>query len=343
MAKFETKFISQNKVPQNSDYIYVYSGEEVVGKIKPDLLKMPKLKSKLYSFGTLSDIHVTESNKEKFKKALNFFNNEERVVFTCIAGDLTEQGTTEQYELYKNCVNEYSKDTPVYEITGNHDVETFTGTTDLVKPYTNKNLYYSFSQGNDLFIMFSMQGWKTTGDTFSTESLQWLYEVLEANINKRCFVFEHCPRFDGSGNPYEPVPTGDLLTGKTGTAFKSLLEHYKNVIWFHGHTHISFSAQKDNPYANYDRKFGCHSVHIPSLATVKTLNSEETGYDVDENKGMGYVVDVYENYIVLRGREFESEKFLPIATYCLDTTPINIEANTFADSTGIINTGGDNL
>jgi hypothetical protein len=98
------------------------------------------------------------------------------------------------------------------------------------------------------------------------------------------------------------------------------MEQYTNVIWFHGHTHMSFECQKDCTYANYDRMHGCHSVHIPGLATVKVLNEAGDGYDTLTGKGMGYVVDVYEKYIVLRGRDFVADKFLPIAMYCIGTT-----------------------
>ena len=61
------------------------------------------------------------------------------------------------------------------------------------------------------------------------------------------------------------------------------------------------------------------------------------GTSAKESSGsQGCVVDVYENHIILRGRDFVANKFLPIATYCLDTTLQTIEANTFTDSTGMI-------
>jgi hypothetical protein len=52
----------------------------------------------------------------------------------------------------------------------------------------------------------------------------------------------------------------------------------------------------------------------------------------------GYVVDVYENGIHLRGRDFVKGEYLPIASYWLDTTLQTIEANTYTDSTGTITT-----
>ena len=121
--------------------------------------------------------------------------------------------------------------------------------------------------------------------------------------------------------------------------YENLMNHYKNVIFFHGHSHLRFGLQTRTNLANIDEKYGRYSVHIPSLAVPRTgditgANSREDLYTESE----GYVVDVYQNHIVLRGRDFVKEEFLPIATYCLDTTLQTIKANTFTDSTGTIKT-----
>ena len=346
MAKYNTNFIPQNKAPKNDDYIGVYNGSELVGKVKVGALKMPSLGNKLYSFGALSDVHVThthDSAMQKFQKALAYLNDVEKVKFTCIAGDLISTGTAAQFEEYREAVAAYSPNVPIYECTGNHDCQDPTVapflTLESTRPYTGSDLYYSFTQGDDLFIMFGMSGWYTYTSTaiFTNEQLQWLYETLEANRNKRCFVFEHCPRFDGSGKVAEwPNPTGDLLVGDAGEAFKALMSHYKNVIWFHGHSHMEFQYQAYDSKVNYDHLFGCHSVHVPSLAEGRELKADGSGYNFTTLESSGYVVDVYENHIVLRGRDFVADKFVPIATFCLDTTLQTIEAGTFTDSTGTI-------
>lgn len=353
MAKYNTHFIPQNKAPKG-DYIHVYNGTELVGKVKTGALKMPALGNKLYSFGALADVHVTVSTfaMEKFKQALEYFNDTESVAFTCIAGDLTGNGTAEQFTTYRNAVAKYSPNVPVYETTGNHDVEN-TGiapflTKESTQPYIGRDLFYSFSHGNDLFVMFGMSGWiGKTGDIFTAEALQWLYETLEANRNKRCFVFEHCPNMvvtnglvhedSGSGSIIGLTPpTGNLLNqGSTSRPFRELMAHYKNIVWFHGHSHMDFAYQEQCSQVNYERKFGCHSIHIPSSASGRSLNDAGTGW-VNPTGSYGYVVDVYENHIVLRGRDFVANKFVPIATYCLDTTLQTVEADTFTDSTGII-------
>ena len=336
IAKYEN-FIPQNVAFYGTTKIGIYNSKgKCVGSFLPQNLRLPIVGKKLYSFGALSDIHVQyETAQEDFQRALTFLNETEDVAFTCICGDLTDNGQDKDFADYVTYVNTYSPNTPVYECTGNHDCQTIRQTNETMRNYTGHDLYYSFTQGNDVFIMFGMSGWSAyTGETFSTESLQWLYETLEANRNKRVFLFQHVLRFDGSGKPYSPHPTGDLLNSTSGKVFKSLMEHYKNVVWFHGHSHMKFDCQEDCSYANYDRMFGCHSVHIPSLAVPRDYVNDEYVYMYSQSEG--YVVDVYENHIVLRGRDFVKEKFLPIATYCLNTTLVSIQANTFTDSTGTI-------
>lgn len=342
MAKYD-KLIPENKAPSDCGWIYVSKGSKEIGKIKVGSLKLPNLGPKRYCVGVMSDVHVTDtaaSGREKFQRALTYLNSVEKVAFNCIAGDLTSTGTEAQLQLYADYVSTYSPNIEVHATTGNHDVEQVAAGVDFLRPYTGRDLYYSFEHDGDMFVMFGMTGWPSkTGDIFSTASLQWLYELLEANRNRRVFVFEHCPRFDGSGKVAGwPNPTGDLLNNTSGAVFKSLMEHYTNVIWLHGHSHMEFQYQAYCSHVNYDRKFGCHSIHIPSLAMGRELDETGTGYIHTYGESEGYVMDVYENHIMLRGRDFVKEKFLPIATYCIDTTLQTVEANTFTDSTGLINT-----
>jgi 3',5'-cyclic AMP phosphodiesterase CpdA len=338
--EFNTHFIPQNVAPYSAQQIGVYNKRgKKVGYIPLGNLALPSnLGNKLYSFGCISDIHLEyETAQDDFRKALTYFNESEDVDFTCICGDLTYDGQHEDFLVYQNYIETYSPNTPVYEITGNHDVRTQRAeTNDFLKPYTGHDLCYTITQGEDVFIFFGMSGWMSlTGSTFTQETLQWLYETLEANRNKRCFVFEHLQRANGSGGQYI---TGEnaLLSETDGTVFKSLMEHYTNVIWFHGHSHIKFDEQENVSFANYDRMHGCHSVHIPSLAVPRDYIDGTTTDMYAESEG--YIVDVYENHIVLRGRDFIKEKFLPIATYCIGTTLQTIPAGTYTDSTGTITT-----
>lgn len=339
IAKIES-LISENIAPEKTKTIGIYkkSSDKKVGEFPVQNLKFPTTGKKLYSFGALSDIHLQyDTAQQDFKKALTYLNEQENVSFTCVCGDLTSSGSEEQFRTYADYVSTYSPDTPVYEVTGNHDAHQQTFTLDSMRTYTGHDLYYSFTKGDDVFIMFGMKQAnlnETVTTPFSAESLQWLYENLEKNRDKRCFVFQHCMRFDGSGKPYPKNPTGNLLNNTQGSVFISLMEHYKNVIWFHGHSHMKFQCQEDCYFANYDNFYGCKSVHIPSLAVPREYENDEYVYMYSESEG--YVVDVYENGIHLKGRDFVQDKFLPIASYWLRTDIFQIEAGTYSDSTGTI-------
>jgi hypothetical protein len=327
-------FIPENIAPAGVRRIGVYDEKgNRVGIIPLDSLTPPSDRQKLYSFGALSDIHLPyETAQDDFREALTFLDGTEDVAFTCVCGDLSHGGTADELTVFKNFVANYSAETPVYAVTGNHDAWN-SNIESQIATYTGHPLYYSFEHGDDVFVMV---GIKNDTDVFTTAELQWLYETLEANRNKRCFVFQHALRFDGCGNPYPGVsPTYQMLeTSQNGTVFKSLVSHYKNVIWFHGHSHTAFDSQKDNDIANYDKLFGIHSVHIPSLAMTREY--ENSAYVAKYAESEGYVVDVYENGIHLRGRDFVKGEFLPIASYWLDTTLQTVAAKTYTDSTGTI-------
>ena len=340
-------FIKENIAPNGVEKIGVYdSTGEKVCDVALGRLKQPT-QTKRYSFCALADIHLTyDTANADFQRALTFVENSD-CEFTCICGDLTSTGTESEMQTYKSVINAYAPTKPVYAMTGNHE-HYDTKCINYLEKYTSKPLYYSFTQGNDVFIMLGHWGsyrgdgigWKSD-EFLSTEEIQWLYETLETNRNKRCFIFNHVyPYQDGVGDANRLYNGKYWLTtdGNIGQAFISLLKHYKNTILFHGHSHLRFSLQELDKKANYSGEVGYRSVHIPSLSVPRDLVNGSTAYVYAESEG--YIVDVYDDYIILNGRDFVDNEadghILPIATYKIDTTLQTVEANTFTDSTGII-------
>lgn len=340
MAQYKD-FIPQNVAPLGVRRVGVYNSKgNRVGYIPLGNLVMAQTGNKLYSFGALSDVHVQyDTAHEDFQRALEYLNDTEDVAFTCICGDLTVNGTDAELTTYKGYVDSYSPDTPVYAVFGNHD--TYQGLYNNTAKYTGQPFNYTFAQGDDVFIMVgNISGYSgDIGTLFTRATFQWLYEQLEANRNKRCFLFQHILSAKGSGDGYNIYPH-TKLSGTEATVFESLLRHYHNVIWFHGHSHMRFDLQgAGRDMANYDSVFGCHSIHIPSLSVPRDVNSSGSGYETIYADSEGYVVDVYENGIHLRGRDFIRSEYMPIASYWLDTTPKTVEEGTYFDSTGTIDSG----
>jgi predicted phosphodiesterase len=351
-------FISQNIAPQGSKRIGVYDadGNRVCG-IPLGVLSMPDVGHKLYSYGLISDLHCGGNHspeKTNLDHALTHFENQ-GCSFCCHCGDMTNIGFwyppadaaganinpdviyLKQFEEYKSVIDAHPN-LPVYGVCGNHDSYTKPVTENLaeLKEYTGLDLYDTVNHDKDVFIFL---GQHMSNRPMSEEALQWLYETLEANRNKRCFVFVH-PYVDNSdsGNPYG-VYGNHLFAawGENTTVFKNLLNHYKNTFLCHGHSHMHFLMQEEVSNSNYSEVLGFRSLHVPSISWNRKIVN---GASVKTETCFGYVVDVYENCVVLKGYDFYQSQWVPIAQYCIDTTLQPIEAGTFRDTTGTMITGG---
>ena len=178
-----TDFIPQNVALQGTRRIGVYnSNGNRVGQIPLGTLTPPNFAKKLYSFVATADVHTGESTADTdFKKALEFSKALE--AFMCVDGDLVHTGTQEQRDKFKSLIEGYE----VYACGGNHDGWYIPNIESVISSYTGRPLYYSIEKGNDVFIFVGNVS-STAGSIFTTAELQWLYETLEANRNKRCFI-----------------------------------------------------------------------------------------------------------------------------------------------------------
>ncbi len=268
----------------------------------------------LYSFGVLSDLHIQyETGTEDLTRALSYLN--QRVPFTCVCGDLVSFADESTMSLYKKVVDENKGKMEVYECAGNHETYPSLGVSgnidsNLWTSTTGKQLYYSFTHRGDVFIMFGMKSVRAD-DLFPEGALEWLEATLEENKDKRCFVFQHAPEMaDICADPSGTWSV--LMNGTSGKAFVDIIKRYNNLVWFHGHTHLTLGTER---YPLSDN-MGYSSVHIPSLVSPRFYKPEisDTLIDCypDENGNPvwgsslaeGYIVEVYKNRIVLQGINF---------------------------------------
>ena len=315
-----SRFVPENIAVKGARRIGIYNiNGNRVGQIPLGSLTPPNPAKKLYSFGALSDVHVVyDTAADDFKRALTYLNDNEHVAFTCVCGDLTDNGTAAQLAQYKAIVDSHSPYTPVYAVAGNHEYYSTTSSA-FLSDYTGQPLYYVFEHQGDLFVMLGVVS-GNEGSLFADGELDWFEDVLADNASrKRIFVFQHVLGAETSGDVLGIYPYTKLRTNAESVRFKNIIKAHPNVIWFHGHSHMKFSLQKYGDIANYDKELGCHSIHIPSLSVPRDVNASGTGFATIYAESEGYIVDVYENGIHLRGRDFVKGEFLPIASYWLDT------------------------
>ena len=236
---------------------------------------------------------------------------------------------------------------------------------------------FYFNKGNDIYIFFNVDYGHggSTGDmaltkddynydnidgvskvstrAYHPDTIKELNDILSRNVNHRCFVFTHQPFAQKAGNVLYSYPNNTCATTRShtyvlnGIQFAILNEmhnHYKNSIWFSGHTHYqwkwqSFSNKANicnwdvlndnynyndyndwmrNNYNNYDENYSpdykesAYAVHIPSLS--RPLRPEkiytDLGYNdliADPGSEAG-IMDVYDDGVNIKGICFSNEQ-----------------------------------
>ena len=331
-------FIPQNTAPKGAKRIGVYNADgEKICTIPLGRMTPPN-KEPLYSFGILSDIHihfnpyVAWQPIPKFDNALTYFESI-GCVFCVACGDLTNTGfylrtdesvagteylDEQQFAKYKEICNKHT--IPVYELMGNHEsyyAMPITNNLDLLETYTGKGeLSYTIEQGNDLFILC---GQPKDAWVMSDADFTWLGETLEANKDKRCFVFVHSYIEEDSGDATDIRENSIFESWSKKSAFMSLLRQYPNVILFHGHSHMMFESQQYDDNANYTERNGFKSVHVPSSGHPRELfwddANEKYYWQAKDGGSQGYIVDVYDDCIVLNGWDFVGNAPVVLGVY----------------------------
>ena len=273
--------------------------------------------TKLYSVGLVSDTHIdgdgidTADSINDFEKALTLFSNE-NVSFIAHCGDITEENRDSDYTAYSNIVADNT--IPIKTIAGNHDNYS------TLQSITGNSLYYEYTPDgiNDIYLFLGSYQANTT-NPFSNEELTWLEAKLEEHKNKRVFLFFHyyCDPVGDANN----LDSDDLGTTGQAATFRNLMATYKdNVIYFSGHSHLTYKLQEKVSTANINSATDTlpKRVHIPSTGRPRILTN---GNVTNEYVGSECsIMDVYEKCIVIRGKDLKDNKFLPIANYLLDTT-----------------------
>lgn len=284
--------------------------------------------SKLYSVGLISDTHIDGDGTDNadsindFEKALTLFSNE-NVSFIAHCGDVTEDNRDSDYTAYSNIVADNT--IPIKTIAGNHDNYS------TLQSITGNSLYYEYTPDgtDDIYLFLGSYQYDTT-NPFSNEELTWLETKLEQYKNKRVFLFLHyyCDPVGDANN----LDNDDLGTTGQALTFRNLMSTYKdNLVYFSGHSHLTYKMQELIATANINSATDTlpKRVHISSNGRPRILSD---GSITNDYVGCECaVMDVYENCIVIRGKDLADNKFLPIANYLLDTTIINVDDGNLYD------------
>lgn len=241
------------------------------------------------SFAVVSDIHVETNHPEPYNslkgvlQGIKVGKDIDAVVYT---GDNVMNGQVLEDVFFYSAVRAVMPAKNNYVITGNHDLGNGEG--DYSKFRSNFILFNKLVLGNDIdelyyykvvngcYMIFMSSEDLCVGDyVISDEQLNWLKGVLDKAQaeNAPILVFNHHPIYLVRDRDYREIAW--------------LLQKYDNLVYFHGHYHNQLTTD------SFYEWHGVDCINVPRA-------TENSDYD----PGSGLVVEVYEDEIVVRSRDF---------------------------------------
>lgn len=287
----------------------------------------------LLTMELISDVHIEET--ELFRQAfmLAGFNNLKYakcdIDGILVAGDITNYADEPSLAKYFELIENYSP-APVITIAGNHDIGHVgdRDVTDITREEAMANFirYNNNYMGTDFkhnYFTAEINGYKfiTLGDEvidgghwdgmdISEEQMAFLDRELAAANGEPVFVCCHWP-VDGMNGQEIIYPDGEIELEKND--IKSVMEKYENVFYISGHIHGGIKSGVAADFcemANVEQVNGVTYVSLPTYGIVNSF-----GYPWS---GTGMQMEVYEDHIIFRPRNFITNKWFTNAVYSID-------------------------
>lgn len=273
------------------------------------------------NFAAISDTHMTDSVLRSLMLEIGLEGmegSEQPLDALVVAGDLTDHGYLEDYEMLKKTFAGYNPAKNIILAEGNHDTWTEDDKYDLAREYFikyNKEIcgrdidapYYSTKINGYSFIVLGSE-YDHTDAYFSDAQLEWLAAEMEkaSADGLPIFVISHWPINESHGLPEtwgddEPEPD-DGGMGDQSDAVEAVLKKYKNVFLISGHIHNGFSNDATSDFYGFnsvDSDGSFHSINLPSYMYM-TIRGRISN-------GTGFQFEVYEDRVEIRARSYSAD------------------------------------
>ena len=228
-----------------------------------------------------------------------------------IAGDIAENGLLCEYEYVSSKLKNAKVDNFLFAV-GNHDVRLrlYKSTVRKFSKLSNElngkqefsSLTYRYDINGYAFIVLGTDRTEFEESYFTDETLNWVDENLKTATasGKPVFVICHQPLKLTHGLPDTWNSPFDFAgsIGEQSDRLNEIMNKYENVFFITGHLHTGFGQY------TYEKSGRVHSVNLPSL----TINNKD---GVCNDNGIGFVMEVYENRVAFRARNFAKGEYIP--------------------------------
>lgn len=186
------------------------------------------IKDSTIRFAVIADSHNDYDNLEA---AINSINNDPGILFVLHAGDFTDLGLLEEYEIFHGIMNRLT--VPYLTVIGNHDYRSNGGKIykDMFGSYN-----YSFFLNNIKFILFD----NVMLESGKKPDSAWFREELsDQRQHGQIFVLSHIPPFSNEFSEQQEDEYNNLMSGNGIT------------LSLHGHHHTYSYGGKNNVGVKY--------------------------------------------------------------------------------------------
>ena len=281
-----------------------------------------------------SDTHIDIEHPYKWMPKMRLKNclkdsqkSENEIDAFIINGDTTSHSVSENWDMAVECFEKIEN--PAKQVilaVGNHDCwsdTTFEEARDTYFRYYEKicgkrieKTYFSYCLNGYKFIFLGNESASGCGAVISDEQIEWFKKEIEegSQKNKPVFVFCHQSLNQKHGLPYtwdkekKDYPPEEGGIGEKSEEIEQIMKSYKNIFYFSGHSHMGFLGEKslkENGYSSIYEENGLTLINTPSVSCGN--------HDGEYNRfACGIVLEVYDDKVVIRPRDFKKRKFINI-------------------------------
>lgn len=321
-------------IPQGAKKLIAYAVQQDMlsnGYVSADLpsdCAFPLPSTYLAEFQMVSDTHVRDASHAyslhfaQMLEDVRLYSPNSLGIF--INGDVTDNGTKEQYEtlanLHKAAANN-GLTAKIHIAIGNHD---WSGgnPNNLFQTYAKKlnssltsqpeNVYYSETVGGYGFVYLGGES-NNINAILSDEQMRWfdaeMAKFTAADPDKPVFVLLHQALYNTVAGTLENQGWHGVV-GDNATRLKAVIRKYPQIVLFGGHSHWELNSLE--------------CIYPGDATTSTAMNTASVGYlwssyDVVGGEGIDgshcYYVRLYEDYVLFMGRSIEEGAFLPSALF----------------------------
>ncbi|MCQ2456866.1 MAG: metallophosphoesterase [Clostridia bacterium] len=303
-------------VPDEADSIEIAVGARTKNSLiipAPDAIRPPKGEP-VCRFEVFTDIHANKNHIYASLRHTMRHDPKSDAIFTC--GDNTNTGSQADYDILHELFDPLrDKLPPLYFGLGNHDIVCGVDYDEQIRLFCD-NLHVPAAHyhvdlcGQRIILLGSDV--KDGEGILNDEQLDWAEKLMsEVEPGKPIFVILHQPLIETvSGSLASINEREQCWSGVRDAADRlhAMFGKYPNTVLFTGHSHWKFDSISPIKFC------GKNDATFVNCASVGDLWGDEYHF---ERGSEGYFVEVYEDHVRLRGREFVRDKWSADSQYVI--------------------------